>query len=545
MTVDGRFTDWSAVTDTVTDPTGDAAAIDFNALAVISDRDNLFVRIELAEELGLQEGNNVTLYIDTDQDAATGQSIQGMGADLVWQLGQREGTFNGQEINHADIGLVTAPTVSSSAFEFKISRVQMPLFEGDSVRLLLVEDGTSGDRVPDHGALIHAFREVFHPYAPVALEKEDTNYLRVMSYNVLFNGLTAPERIPRFSRIMQALQPDVIAFNELFETEANEVKDFLDEHLPLATTNGWYTEKVDYGNVTASRYPITQTWEVYPGRRISAFLIDLPGHYPSDLLAINAHLKCCNADATRQDEADAIAAFYRDIKSPGGDIELPENTPFILIGDLNLVGDRQQLETLKTGNIIDEQQYGTDEYPDWDQSFLHDLRSYHSDARETYTWWDAGSSFYPGRLDYMIYTESVLKVEKHFLLRTEEMDHSRLQQYELEQNDTREASDHLPKVADFTFKTTTGERSGLPQPRPFKVYPNPAGANLNIAFKEMPLKAVALELYGLNGDKLLAESVTAMQHSIRMSGYPAGWYTLLVRKNENVYFQKILKQTNP
>jgi endonuclease/exonuclease/phosphatase family metal-dependent hydrolase len=419
----------------------------------------------------------------------------------------------------------------------------MPLFEGDSVKLVLVEGGTSGDRVPDNGALIHEFREVFYPYAPIALEKEDTSHLRLMSYNVLFNGLTDPERIPHFRRIMQALQPDVIAFNELFDTEAWEVKQFMDQYLPLSNSHGWYTAKVDYGNVTASRYPIAQTWEVYPGRRISAFLIDLPNQYPENLLAINAHLKCCNADETRQDEVDAIAAFYRDIKAPEGDITLPTNTPFILMGDLNLVGDRQQLETLTTGNIINEQKYGPDEYPDWDQSFLHDLRSYHSDARETYTWWDAESSFYPGRLDFMIYTQSVLKVEKHFLLRTGTMGSSRLQQYGLEQNDTREASDHLPKVADFTFKTANGDRSRLDKVPPFHVYPNPSTDRLHIAFDKAEPGTRMVELYAPGGNKLWAADLPADGHSIAMGAYPAGMYTLLVRTGDGIFFEKIVHQT--
>jgi endonuclease/exonuclease/phosphatase family metal-dependent hydrolase len=100
---------------------------------------------------------------------------------------------------------------------------------------------------------------------------------------------------------------------------------------------------------------------VYSGQRITASLIDVPDRFGKDFLVINCHYKCCGGasnDATRQREADATIAFLLDAKSPGGVITLPQNTPFVIMGDLNFVGERQQLKTLLTGEIINTQLFG-------------------------------------------------------------------------------------------------------------------------------------------------------------------------------------------
>jgi len=66
------------------------------------------------------------------------------------------------------------------------------------------------------------------------------------------------------------------------------------------------------------------------------------------------------------------------------------------------------------------------------------------------TWRDARSSFAPGRLDYIFYSDSVLRLERAFILATEELAPDVLARYGLRPDDTLVASDHLPVVADFT-----------------------------------------------------------------------------------------------
>ena len=56
--------------------------------------------------------------------------------------------------------------------------------------------------------------------------------------------------------------------------------------------------------------------------------------------------------------------------------------------------------------------------------------------------------FPPGRLDFVFFTNSVMSVNKSFIISTEHMNASFLSQNNLFLNDT-DASDHLPVVVDF------------------------------------------------------------------------------------------------
>jgi hypothetical protein len=204
-----------------------------------------------------------------------------------------------------------------------------------------------------------------------------------MNWNTLEDGLTDPAREQSYRRILQAVKPDVIGFNEVWDATASEIRSKLNSMIPLQN-NSWNTVKLDAGNIIASRYPVLQSWIVYSGQRITASLIDVPDRFGKDFLVINCHYKCCGGasnDATRQREADATIAFLLDAKSPGGVITLPQNTPFVIMGDLNFVGERQQLKTLLTGEIINTQLFGNGGKPDWDNTDLEDLISMQSDKR--------------------------------------------------------------------------------------------------------------------------------------------------------------------
>jgi len=120
--VDGRFSDWAKVTPLHVDPADDVAtdSIDLGRLWVGHDRRFLFLRIDVGTEINIQSGNELTLYLDTDHDAATGRAVHGIGAELTWTFGERTGQFmrglDTTAITHADVGLVTSPTVSSTTF---------------------------------------------------------------------------------------------------------------------------------------------------------------------------------------------------------------------------------------------------------------------------------------------------------------------------------------------------------------------------------------------------------------------------------------------
>lgn len=73
----------------------------------------------------------------------------------------------------------------------------------------------------------------------------------------------------------------------------------------------------------------------------------------------------------------------------------------------------------------------------------------HTHTNFTSTWRDDESSFAPGRLDFVIYTDSVLNM-RGFVLNTAEMLADELAAYGLQAEDTA-GSDHLPLVADVVI----------------------------------------------------------------------------------------------
>ncbi|HRI46908.1 MAG TPA: T9SS type A sorting domain-containing protein [Ignavibacteriaceae bacterium] len=514
--MDGKFDDWVIVNNGYIDNTHDGTGIDFHSFYVTNDENFLYIKFKLTPEIKLQEitSEAPTLYIDGDNKSNTGIQVNGIGAELKWNFGTRNGSFvksSTTTIRYDKIQLRYLPTVTSEEYELAIGRFVKPdnvnfLFTSDTIKIQFKNEKSNGDLMPNAGT---TFSYVFDntplpPYEVININKSDSTFLRVMTYNVEFDGLMDVNKQPMYQRIFNAIKPDIITFNEFFNTTAEQVRTVMTQLYPLPCAAPWYAIKLDAGNVTLSRYPFKQHWAVYPGQRITASLIDLSLYYPSDLLLINCHLRCCTADDIRQREADAIIAFLRDAKTDGGIITLPPKTPFMIAGDLNLVGYSQQLRTLLNGEIVNTSTYGTSGPPDWDSTSLEDLYSYHTDKPTAYTWRDDSQSYSPGRLDFMIYSNSVMKVEKSFVLQTEVMPLDRLSMYELKQTDTKSASDHFPKIADFSFITTTGFTE-KPEVNGFALlqnYPNPFNPKTSISYQLSTSGNVVLKLFDVLGNEV-------------------------------------------
>ncbi len=542
--LDGKTDDWNVPLPTYTDADGDGSAYDFKYFSVTNDENFLFIRLKVTPEYKLLESNLLSLYIDGDNNSGTGDPINGIGAELRFDLGNRSGQFfktQTHNIFHDDIQFRSLPTVTDTTFEIAIGRNVRPntvdlLFTSQTIKIFFSDNVTNGDWMPNNS---ETFEYTFDdtPTPPVNLievTKEDTSLLRIVDYNILNDGILNPAKEQYFTRILQAINADIMCFNENWNTSATQLSNKLDEILPLPAGGNWQAVKMDAGNITVSKYPIVHSWLVYSGSRITASLINLPSYFIKDVLVINSHLKCCSGqqeDATRQQETDAIISFILDAKTPGGVIDLPTETPFLILGDLNLVGDRQQLTTLVTGQIINTQTFGTGGPPDWDNTDLEDLISQQTDKRTAYTWRNDNSSFPPGRLDFQIYSNSVMTVQKAFTLQTEIMSSARLALYGLQQTDTRLASDHFPKVTDYSFNVTSIEKEDF-QPFEFKLeqnYPNPFNPTTNINFTIPTREKVKISVYNILGkliEVLVNQELNAGSYSTEFDGtdLPSGIY---------------------
>jgi exonuclease III len=318
-----------------------------------------------------------------------------------------------------------------------------------------------GDRAPNVGLdLVYNFdvTPIGTP-EPIGLERDapsDTRFVTWNTRDLSTNGSFNAGASAAAQRIFAALDPEVICFQELRDVSAPQTAALIEGFLPSEPGEAWHSAQQD-DNIVVSRFAILASWAV---DRNLAVLLDADAALGADVLLLNAHFPCCDNDFSRQDECDAVMAFFRDAKNPGGGVTVPSGTIFVLTGDLNLVGFSRQLTTLLTGDILDNGAYGPDFDPDWDGTDLADVVSWHTESRYAYTWRNDFSSFAPGRLDFFIYSDSATYVAKSFIIYTPEMSSSELSQYGLISSDVTTVSDHLPHVADFRITATDSGAQG-------------------------------------------------------------------------------------
>ena len=436
------------------DASGDheSGGLDFGRLWIADDRDRVFLSIERGD-VGTLHG--VVLYIDTDGDAGTGQPIEGIGADFVWDFGQYGGTVGGAdaviEVMQGDVGLVVAPSVTSDRFVVAFSRHatidDTTLFPMDEFTLVIRDSGPGGDRLPDTGSVQYRFGT--NAQADVAMHPLGRMYpddLRIVSYNMPFHA----ELAEVYKRVIRAIDPDILCLQEIHDPVEDELVAWMNDLFG----GHWEASRVEPDLVVLSRFPISATYSI-PGfgyelpQANAAFLIDAPTANAAQVLVVNVHAPCCGYDEDRQLEIDAIMAFVRDAKEPGGRLHVEHGTPIFLVGDMNLVGLRQQQVTLTTGDVVNEDQFGPSFSPDWDETALRDVMPRHIEAPFAYTWRNVKDKYQPGRLDYVVYTDSVIEVLNAYVLDTSTMSPHVLEQAGLSPDDSDVASDHLPLVVDF------------------------------------------------------------------------------------------------
>jgi len=286
------------------------------------------------------------------------------------------------------------------------------------------------------------------------VDKFSPTDLRVVSYNVLWNRIFPDQGVTaeRFDRVVNALQPDILNLQEVTRSP-QEVATLMNTIAPLPNDASWFTYQFS-DNVIVSKFSFWHTDRAGAGG--AAALIDLPDdEYPTDIFVINDHWPCCSNEGGRQNESDLMVTVLEDARTPGGTFDLPQNTPMLMLGDLNIVGSGQPLQTILTGDIQDEDRYGLDSPPDWDGTSLADANPPHNGrGPEDWTWRDDALIFDPGILDFILYTDSVLATANEFVLNTttmttEELTATGLQTYDVVIDEKTGSFDHIPVVVDF------------------------------------------------------------------------------------------------
>lgn len=517
--VDENMSDWDDIAEYTQESTGDFGngELDIKSVKIYDDDRFIYFLLELNSEILLQQFNDLSLLIDTDNNSNTGVELEGIGYEFEFSFGDREGYayLDGvTSISSYNVGLVSAPTVTSDFFEIKMDKKTeingIKVFNSDTLAFFFRTQVSGGDLAPDDpSSFSYTFKNGKSAFnSSIHLDRETEFDLRFLSYNVYRDYLFNLEARDNFRRIFQFIEPDIIGLQEVYDNSGTDAAILIKEFLG----GQWYSGDVGNDNLLVSRYPILKQKAI---KGNAAYLVKIDNISFQNVLVIVAHPPCCSNDQGRQDEIDAFMAFLRESKD-GGEFDIAENTPIVIVGDMNLVGLNQQVKTLLTGDIIDEIEYGQDFSPDWDGTALEDVKPFNPGMPTTFTWYNENSSFGAGRLDYIVYSGSVLELGTNFSLHSKTLPQEFLDTTFLQRNDTYEASDHLPIVADFRNKEVTNSELGSKKSQSFRLhqnYPNPFNPSTTISYTVD--KPSHIELVVTNS---IGQSVSTLVNSIQQSG---------------------------
>ena len=459
ISIDSDFSDWSTIPSVaVEDTAGPLVSVGFT-----SDAERAYFHLLYDRIIALDEGlipHGTKLALDLDGNASTGQIVGSFqGAELVVHLKDRyvntsgnAGAVNQTSLNDAKVRM--APTYGGTEHEVAIDR-QANGFTATSAPIRWsVQCSASGQQVQSETPVSLSSNETVAVATPLARAEGTAYRTAFWNMNRRMNEVDAQGAM---ERILQAVQPDILAMSEVQDFTEAQVQGLLNTWMPIEGGQ-WNVVKDDWDLMVASRWPIAAT---YPGvDRQFPVLID--AGEAGEIMVVASHLKCCNGADLRQNQADEYMAFLRDAMTEGGDVDLAPKTPVVYGGDLNMVGPGHAMHTLLTGDIANESAHGPDFAPDWDGTGLRELTGLQTDQAMNYTWLNPNSQWPAGKLDYMLVQDGVLEVLGNFALETASMSPDRLSQFGLEAGDDLQASDHFIIVADL-------RRHDRPGTKPVKV----------------------------------------------------------------------------
>ena len=492
--IDGRFDDWKGETPVVEDAfDASTSELDLTRIALTHDRDAVYFDLEFADIILLQGlDGTATLLFDADGDPESGApqlGVPGVDAAVLfsppvagWTEGARGVTARsvgtpggqpGEPLSSYELGVMVAPTHAANRFEVRVDRGTIlpgtgELFRGAKFSVGFAYLGPRGDVEERSAVLTYEFgpdpsSNTARPETLDPLTRAPGTDFRVLSWNVGGNAII--ERAEAFERILAALRPDLLLFDEVPATIGSRSLLHVVASLPLPEGRSWNAVVGPGGGrqhaVAISHHPVSLAPPLetvaYPAdftaylstidsRRVlndlqgaaeegvstAGFVIDLGERR---ILAMPIDLQCCGRlgepeDRIRQIQAEAIHAAAS-AALPDLDVD-----GVILAGDLNLVGLRRPLDTLRVGLDVD----GSD---------LAVLDAIQLDGRSAATWGFSGV-FPTSRLDYFLYSDSELMPLKAFVFDARDLTPEWRSTYDLAPEGAR-ASSHLPIVVDLRW----------------------------------------------------------------------------------------------
>ena len=404
--IDGDLDEWTEADLVLTDPAGDAgASFDVTRVYARSRGTVLYVRFDIGVALNLQAGEEDEGGIRLELRFAGGR---GLTVDFRGRTIYRDGN-PGRWIPWSRIDFVAAPTYASTDFELRMDLDGVDVEAGDVVELSFA----GSDRTDSAEITLGAPADPRPALRSAARAQGAT--VRVANLNTRESGLEDDARAPLIGRLLGAVDADVYCFQEEQSIQESAVASALAQ---ATGKEGWSVYKVR-GAIIATRGTLRFVESL--SQRYAAARVQLPG--APEVLVIALHGSCCGHAGSEQDgwrveEAQAVVQT----------IEANADVAAIVIGDWNLVGSRQPLDTVEAAGLSRWQ--------------LENLR-----AGEFWTWYSPSSRFTPGQLDILVNDPRLERVHG-YILSTHTMADAEAAALGLEPGDS-DGSDHQVLVADF------------------------------------------------------------------------------------------------
>ena len=343
IVIDEEYNDWDNTSYHIEDA-GDHAGLEIVEFYIANDNNYLFFNIKFSNEINLQDANNIRLLVDCDNDPNTGNNFQGIGADLVYEFGNRTGLVNQNIIiDHSRIGLFSLPTVSSDQFEIAIDLDKLKSYTtiASEIKVYFHMNQIGGDIAPDPSELLNYTIKTNIPsdIEEIQLSKQNNEHIRVLSYNVLRDNIFDNTVSSNFTRILNTIDADIMCFQEVYDFDAEDLLQKLSILGVIDNANDWHAIKDGRDLITLSRFPISYHTEVW-GNSVVEIQTDI-----KELVIFNCHLPCCDNDQGRVEEIDGILSFLNESLEEENALEIKNGTPYIFLGDMNLVGQASQVES--------------------------------------------------------------------------------------------------------------------------------------------------------------------------------------------------------
>ncbi|MEM7577123.1 MAG: endonuclease/exonuclease/phosphatase family protein [Planctomycetota bacterium] len=301
------------------------------------------------------------------------------------------------------------------------------------------------------------------------LDKLRSTDVRVVSYNLggfndgfsdqPFNFTGGQWRFDDpYARVVDSLDADVWAFQEIAIRSSSDIRSAMNLADPLPNGASWNVYKFS-NQVIASRHPFSDLGSNVFGspRRPTVATVDLPDAMSlTDLHLVNIHLKAggsSNDETRRIADIDRLIEYFADLTTPGDQYDLESGTPFVMLGDYNNAVGFDPVVNFLNGDVQNESTYGPDTLLDWDATALDVAIPVHNGRGGT-NWTFAGGST-RSRLDWQVFSDSVMSLAQTFILNTQSMTSAELSATGLQTNDVLYDSgfiDHLPVVVDYNLR---------------------------------------------------------------------------------------------